>query len=355
MHTRYLFIGLVSIGLIILGVGCSQEATPAVTATPSIEAQWESIVVPSPHRFFYLSRDLRWLIYAKAETPDSKEYSAWLADIANGKLTDSVMIADSPRDKLFRSMGYSPDGAYFVLETMAKEDVFSLWIVNVHNLQDKRLLDTVQTHAGYVIWSPNSKRFAVITMKWGADVVDINGNIHHEVVPAGTFSKIMAEVSWSPDSKQVVYTNLEKTSMDGGDVWIADVDTGKKRILTEVLVIAQPFWSPTGKSIALVESRDANIKVVNLDGEVQQTIELGEPPQYGTIIWSPDGTRLAFSAKEKTGAAYVGVITLATGEIHKIPMENITEILQWSADGQAVIVYARSEQMDTLLRVPIIP
>ena len=105
----------------------------------------------------------------------------------------------------------------------------------------------------------------------------------------------------SPDGKQVIYV---RNSMDimkdrvRGRLWTIDVDGDNHRpLLDDEIDASQARWSPDGKRLAYVVSREEHSELVVRwvgSGESARVAQLDNSP--GNLAWSPDGRQLAFTA-----------------------------------------------------------
>lgn len=110
------------------------------------------------------------------------------------------------------------------------------------------------------------------------------------------FTSGPSSVTWSPDSKQVVYSMK-------GSLWIQDVGSDKAIQLTDGEGYDyQPDWSPDGNNIVFVRYTGVSCELMILflkTGIVQNltnNLAVNLEPQ-----WSPDGTKIAFVSTNKTG------------------------------------------------------
>ena len=108
----------------------------------------------------------------------------------------------------------------------------------------------------------------------------------------------------SPDGRTVAY---ELTTIDGpaneyrGSIWLAPVDgSAEPRQFTSGSTRdASPVWSPDGSRIAFTSkraSKSMQLFVIPIEGgEALQLTELSEDVEE--LDWSPDGTKIVFSAR----------------------------------------------------------
>jgi Tol biopolymer transport system component len=142
-----------------------------------------------------------------------------------------------------------------------------------------------------------------------------------------TSAIIETDPELSPDGTRIAYNSNE----DGnGDIWVQQIATGQKINLTKDYEGAdfRAAWSPDGDWIAFNSYRnDGGIFVMSaLGGPTRQvTPHLGEPS------WSPDGTKLVYSADGKMYLA-----PLSGGAAVNIPTPRGVREPSWSPDGNRI-------------------
>ena len=101
--------------------------------------------------------------------------------------------------------------------------------------------------------------------------------------------------------------------LDDFDLWV-NTDGGVTRLTDTAGADTFPRWSPDGKRIAFVSSRDGNceIYVMGADGSSPVNVTRTEFDEVHPS-WSPDGERIVVASDEAGGADLV-VIDAATGE-----------------------------------------
>ncbi|HEV2671453.1 MAG TPA: S9 family peptidase [Gemmatimonadales bacterium] len=103
----------------------------------------------------------------------------------------------------------------------------------------------------------------------------------------------------SPDGKWVAYTVATTSLEDNRNVarvWVAEVATGKSRQLTGGPGSdRQPRWSPDGKTLAFIATRDSGAQVWVLPiagGDARKVSHLADGGGASDLLWLPDGSGL---------------------------------------------------------------
>ena len=109
--------------------------------------------------------------------------------------------------------------------------------------------------------------------------------------------KAVSDPQLSPDGKWVAYTVSTPSLHDNRNVarvWVADVATGKARQLTNGPGSdRQPRWSPDGKTLAFISTREGGAQVWLLPiagGDAHKVSSLGDGAS--DPVWLPDGSGL---------------------------------------------------------------
>lgn len=146
--------------------------------------------------------------------------------------------------------------------------------------------------------------------------------------------------SWSPDGSKILSAWL---SLSGGSgsvgafgVYITDVTSGKQTLLEDVGSSGKIIWSPDGTQVAYISDP---AQETGVDRVFTRTLATGETRQvfprdgvdypYGTrleqLTWSPDGSRLAFVSEswwlvdgDTNRSKDVFVLTLGDGQLQRV-------------------------------------
>src|SRR6267142_5442933 len=109
--------------------------------------------------------------------------------------------------------------------------------------------------------------------------------------------KSVSDPQLSPDAKWVAYTVSTPSLQDNRNaarVWVVEVATGKSRQLTAGPGSdRQPRWSPDGKTLAFISTRDSGAQVWVLPiagGDARKVSHL--PDGASDPVWLPDGSGL---------------------------------------------------------------
>ncbi|HUJ40642.1 MAG TPA: S9 family peptidase [Candidatus Acidoferrales bacterium] len=110
----------------------------------------------------------------------------------------------------------------------------------------------------------------------------------------------ISEQKISPDGRWVVYTvatpSLPANRM-ARNLWLVPVAGGEARQLTRSGRDQRPEWSPDGKQIAFVSSREGSPAVYVLAMDGGEPVRVAHPADGAdNLLWSPDGKTLAFTS-----------------------------------------------------------
>jgi WD40 repeat protein len=212
-------------------------------------------------------------------------------------------------------------------------------------------------------FSPDGRFFAIAAKHRDRDdlvILDVKKDEEVRRIPLPLNG--LTTPSWSPDSKQLVFTGY-----DGGisDLFVVNADgSGLHRLTNDKYADLQPSWAPDGKTIAFATDRggktdfdglkfgNMRIALLHLD---KGTIELLGHMDQGKNIdpaWAPDGRSLAF-VSDRSGISNVFLYDFGDANIYQLTdvytgVSGITPLspcLSWAheADRLAFAYYEEGE------------
>jgi Tol biopolymer transport system component len=145
--------------------------------------------------------------------------------------------------------------------------------------------------------------------------------------------------SFSPDGTEVVYAMWPTSGHHA--IYVADVEGGPPRLVTkDVGYPYEPAFSPDGSQIAYFGGsgdHGNSLYVMNADGSDVRALTRADYGHIDELVWSPDGSRLAFSLQYGGGLFIVNVD--GSGLTELIPDgENVA----WSPDGSRISFQRRA-------------
>ncbi len=149
--------------------------------------------------------------------------------------------------------------------------------------------------------------------------------------------------TWSPDGTRVAISSGETGDYD---IYVQNADGSERNRITDSLANeTHPVWAPNGERIAYISraadsSSDippelqlgsSDIHVVNSDGSGRTNLT-NFPSLYRDLVWSPDGTKIAFVSNRDIRPAGIGIPTSETGPPARLKRRR-PDIYVMNADG----------------------
>lgn len=215
-----------------------------------------------------------------------------------------------------------------------------------------------------VDWSPDEKRFAVITYEGGLQFVDADGTNRKDIpIPSVgdiyPYGPYIINSKWSPDGKKIGVTRVyyaQEPQYPHNEVVIYDLGNGKLVQLANALEnCGFASWSPNGQQIAATCTFDK----IELGGPTVIRIfsveNPGQPYEHQLFshcrepAWSPDGKQIAFTCKKGVAGQWgqwgLFIINSDGSGIHEIKPGNLESSASpvefaWSPDGTQIIYTA---------------
>jgi dipeptidyl aminopeptidase/acylaminoacyl peptidase len=265
---------------------------------------------------------------------------------------------------------FSKDGRLAFLSDAGDKKLRQLYVADKHGLGHTNKLTDVTGFLSYPLWSPDSKRIAVLLIPDAPRVpgptealvpdtgvvdsaiylqriaiVDAASGKLNIVSPEGMY---VYEFDWSPDGKQLVYTAAPGPGDDNwfiAQLYTLDLTTGKANsILQPKIQMANPRWSPDGSTIAFIGGLMSDEGVTGGDiytiapaGGPAKDVTPGRKSSPSAFSWLPSSQRLLFT-ETIAGKSAIATLDLPTGT---------TETL-WT--GEESISFEGSPQSSAIVR-----
>jgi Tol biopolymer transport system component len=252
---------------------------------------------------------------------------------------------------------WSPDRAQIAFLAPDPDDPMgnvSLYTVGIDGASPRHLVDGVSAHAA-PIWSPDGTRIAYTSFA-GYDPVYETGSIGVRVVDVASGAEtnvtgddytLAFNPTWSPDGEKLAFVVKhqgldERPQHAPGDVVIVRPGEDGFTDVTEGAVrdVWSAAWSPQGDDLLVFslfgqtwyEPPSTSIRLLHLpSGEITQIARIDE---HATMpVWSPDASRFAFTADEKS----IVFVDRDGQRVTEEAEEALSGEITWSPDGLALI------------------
>lgn len=148
--------------------------------------------------------------------------------------------------------------------------------------------------------------------------------------------------AWSPDGKKIAFISSRN---GGGEIFVMDKDGSNQINLTPATIsIGEPVWSPDGSKILFLANpgstdlhqTEFGLYTMNSDGTYWQQLAYGSFDGYS---WSPDGRKIVFALyQDKSKQWDLYVIDSGGGNLSNITNSSDWEgNPKWSPDGKKII------------------
>jgi dipeptidyl aminopeptidase/acylaminoacyl peptidase len=161
---------------------------------------------------------------------------------------------------------------------------------------------------------------------------------------------IWGGIDLSPDGAEVAFSWNRSGTFE---IYSAPLDGERIFQLTDAKERSVwPRWSPDVRQLAFLRDRGGDerfdIWVVDRDGEHERNLTNEPGVMHRDIAWSPDGTKLAYTANSGGKAFAIHVIDLATGTERALTDGSRDDMQpRWSPDGTLLVFWSRRESTRT--------
>ncbi|MEV0644579.1 hypothetical protein AB0I28_04900 [Phytomonospora sp. NPDC050363] len=324
------------------------DGTTVTTVVPAVEGvlNYDPVISPDGSRIAFASRDYR------GEDPTIHVWTV------NADGTGLARIAPNDSEPA-ESPSWSPDGENLAFARWTATANYDIWRQHLPSGSRTRLTSTVNSdsdpawsHDGLRIAFTASGRFEDEDGYGTTEIVSIpagGGDVRREVYPF--WPRASTEAVWTgPDSGPSSGIAFTSSSVDGntlgvyarfGEGYVAEVSD--RDDYTE----QHPFWSAELGKIGYTAGRPlatSLLHTIQTDGNGQQPFSDRWDDRESAPVYSPDGTRLAFSRAsggETADSADIVIADLAAGTETLIPgpRPGFREFYvdpAWSPDGRFI-------------------
>ncbi len=258
---------------------------------------------------------------------------------------------------------WSPDGKQIAFlsireqdrELLSKYDLAFHWFLYVMEADGRNQRRLTQTPIGTIYqWSPDGSRFLFQSsyedpQNKGKD--GIVSSAIYVMAMDGSKQKRLTSVQgidgspvWSPDGKRIAFCSDRFGNMD---IFVMHADgSGVRRLTDDAADETGPIWSPDGTQIAFMSNRDQRdaVYLVRPNGTDKKRVCRDGSP----VAWSPDSSRLLVATAGNL------IVTKADGR-DPVKLTNDEQPLDamFSGDGKAVFYRSKVNGKWTITRVEI--
>jgi Tol biopolymer transport system component len=198
----------------------------------------------------------------------------------------------------------SPDGEWIIFSANRSE-INSLYLVRPDGSGLHKLVE-IPIWVTDTRWSPDGASIAVFGMQHNRikTVYTVNSE-------TGAAEQLPDDLwlNWSSDSAQRAYPSQQEGSIDN---FIRALVSGRESKLTNAAEHdADPVWSPDGRHIAYVSitTEGYQIEIINVENQSRSSITPAIFQDINQLVWSPDGIRIAFSARSNVALRQYNLLT----------------------------------------------
>jgi Tol biopolymer transport system component len=238
---------------------------------------------------------------------------------------------------------WTTDGRYFVFQSQGQ-----VWA-----LAEKRGLLRKATSKPFQLTSSPMALAWPLPSRDGKKLFVVGQTLRVELVrwdsKSGQFVPFLSgisaqDVSFSKDGQWVAYVSYPE-----GMLWRSKPDGGERLQLSYPPLSAMlPSWSPDGKQIVFSNwnwsaRRPGRAYLVSAKGGSPRELMSGDAGPHWDPNWSPDGSKIVFSG-DPTVASAIHVVDLKTHQVSTLPGSEGLFSPRWSPDGRYIAAMPADSQ-----------
>lgn len=253
-----------------------------------------------------------------------------------------------------KSIVFEHDFKIWQLETKTGE-AFALPITLVGSSAEAGITHMPVAQFTDLALAPDAKKLALIAH---GEIFASSARDGGEAVRVTRTPAAESQISWSPDSKQIVYLSPRGAV---NHLFLYDFTTHAETQLTNNPAADQsPQFAPDGKSIAFLRDR-RELRVMSLDTKQDRVIAsgyIGGGFGPSAFAWSPDSKWMAYASAGDRALRNVFVVPVDGGQSKQVSFLANTSVaaVQWSPDGR-FLIFETGQRTETpqVARVDLLP
>lgn len=235
-------------------------------------------------------------------TTSTEQQAVYLAD---PNTPNSAQPLATLPDNLSSELFISPDGsevAFVWANPLGESHIYRLALGSSTPEQVTSKPGIYGAAGSPLAWSPDGQRLAFFAGNYPQQklyVINRDGSNLRLLTPDPNHQIYRSDLFWAPDGQSIIFYQPANPPY-GNEEFLRQVNlvTGELKTLSRSGFYEGVQWSPNRQQIAFAMGRFSAQRIFLLDLTTNQFIPLSNSfTEVGQIQWSPDGTRLAFTAE----------------------------------------------------------